>query len=184
MPRATERYMAEAEKQAVSPITLVRLLDIPEIADPSVKHSLYLTDAEHDLTWFNEVHEPTAYSKCALKYTPVKVTTETPVSTATLTLVNVDRRFSALAQYVKLRGVEVHVYRGFSNLLDYEDGAQLLFLGHLEAPVFQDESGTSTIEAKIQADFSLQVEVPRRTYWVNDFPYLPAAKDVRKVYVG
>jgi len=43
MPRANEAYMGAAAKEAVSPIILLRILNIPHLTD-GTKESLYLTD--------------------------------------------------------------------------------------------------------------------------------------------
>jgi len=183
VPRGNSTFNTEAGKDQVSPVTLVRILDMPEVADAAKVHSLYLADSRDDITWFDESGNPVTYFACGLGYTDVKVSTDTPVGSATLRLDNVDRRFSALAQYVDIVDAEVHVFRGLANLLDTKDGAQLLFVGHLDSPVIADGGDTSTIECTLKADFSLQVEIPRRNFWVNLFPYLPAAKDVRKIPV-
>jgi len=184
MPRGNPTFNAEAVRPEIFPVTLLRILNIPERINPDVTHSLYLCDSNSDLIWFDENRAQQVYTACGFKYSSVAVSQDTPISQGTLTLGNVDRRFSSLAQYAVLRGAEVHLFRGFVNKLDSEDGAQLLFLGHLDAAKFTDDGETSNIEVTIRADFSLQMQVPRRTYWVNDFPYIPAAKDVRKVYVG
>jgi len=184
MPRGTDTFNAATQSDEIRPVTLLRILDIPETSTPENTHSLYLCNHTSDLIWFDETGAQQVYTACGFNYSEVQVTKDTPISQGTLTLANVDKRFSALAQYATLRGAEVHLYRGLRDELDTPDGAQLLFLGHLDAVKFTYGVDTSDIEVTVKADFSLQTQVPRRTYWVNDFPYIPAAKDVRKVYVG
>jgi len=53
MPRGASKYNEEAQKTTTSPIILVRLIDMPHRIDGS-KHSLYLTDCEHDVIHFDE----------------------------------------------------------------------------------------------------------------------------------
>ena len=43
-----------AANAEVSPILLVRVLDIPLINDPSTKDSLYLTNSQTDIAFFDE----------------------------------------------------------------------------------------------------------------------------------
>ena len=184
MPRASGRFKNEAIKSEVSPVLLVRILNIPEVMNPAVKHSIYLTDCDFDavtgshtdIWWFDENNNPKLYRSCGIKFESVEVSTDTDIDTSTLSIDNVDRSFSALAQYGKLNGVEVHVFRGFRELLAYPDGAQMIFIGHLKKVMI----GEHSIEGEVWADFSLKTRVPRRMYWVRDFPYLPASKDVRE----
>lgn len=188
MSRASTRVKAEIAQSEIAPILLVRILNIPSVANPAVKESLYLTDCDFDaqtgsktdIKWFNESGAAQIYQSCGCKFEQVEVGTDNSISTSTVSLDNVDRTFSAMAQYYKLNGVEVHVFRGFRELLAYPDGAQLLFVGHLKKAIISEHS----IQAEIWADFSLKRRCPRRLYWVNDFPYIPAAKDVRRVYRG
>ena len=54
MSRAGADYITEAANAEVSPILLVRVLDIPLINDPSTKVSLYLTNFQTDIGFFDE----------------------------------------------------------------------------------------------------------------------------------
>lgn len=188
MPRAQQRVITEAKKDEVSPVLLVMILNIPEALDSSVKHSLYLTDCDYDagtgshtdIWWFNELGGPKLYQSCGIKFESVEVSTDTEFSTCSLAIDNVDRTFSALAQYGILNGAEVRVFRGYRDLLDYPDGAQTLFVGHLKKVVVSEHA----IKGDVWADFSLKMKVPRRMYSVNLFPYIPASKDVRETFRG
>ena len=140
MSRAGGRYKSEAIKPAVSPVLLVRILNIPEVLNPDVKHSLYLTDCDYDagsgshtdIWWFDENNQPKLYQSCGVRFEAVEISTDTEIDTSTLSIDNVNRTFSALAQYGKLNGSEVQIFRGFRELLAYPDGAQMLFTGHLK----------------------------------------------------
>lgn len=188
MPRGTTHFNAQMVSAEVSPVLLVRLLDIPEIADPSTTHSLYLTDCEEDpvtgstteVDYFDEDGDAQVYTPCGLAFESVSMSKETEVPTARITMDNVPRAFSALAQYAKLNGVRVHVLRAFRETLKHTDGAQTLFIGHLKKVTI----GEYSISADVWADFSLKRRCPRRLYWSNLFPYLPSTKDPRNVEVG
>lgn len=185
MSRAGGRFKAEAIKSAVSPVLLVRILNIPEVLNPDVKHSLYLTDCDYDagsgshtdIWWFDENNQPKLYQSCGVRFEAVEISTDTEIDTSTLSIDNVDRTFSALAQHGKLNGAEVQIFRGFRELLAYPDGAQMLFTGHLKKVMI----GENSLQGEVWADFSLKTRGPRRMYWVSLFPYLPASKDVREI---
>ena len=188
MSRASARVKAEIVQSEIAPILLVRILNMPRTDNPASKESLYLTDCDFDavtkshtdINWFNENGTAEKYYSRGVKFEQVQVSTDNTIETSTISLGNVDRTFSALAQFYKLNGVEVHVFRGFRDLLAYPDGAQLLFVGHIKKAVITE----SAINAEVWADFSLKKKCPRRFYCINDFPYIPAAKDVRRVYRG
>lgn len=174
MPRGASKYNEEAQKTTTSPIILVRLIDMPHRTDGS-KHSLYLTDCEHDVVHFDEKGIPCTYISCGLTYSQVTVTNSTEIATCRIRLDNVDRQFSAIAQYYDLRKVQVHVLRAFRDTLEYPDGSTVLFIGHGKAPIISEHA----IEMEVKTDFSLYQKLPRRMFWPRDFPYLPASKDVR-----
>lgn len=188
MGRANQRIRTEIAKAEVSPILLVRLLNIPSVAEPTTYESLYLTDCDYDVTnesnvtvrWFNENDQPQDYTICGVKFEQVSVSTDNQIETSNLSIDNVNRAFSAVAQFYQLNGVEVQVYRGFRNLLQYPDGAQMLFVGTLKKVVISE----TEIHAEVWADFSLKRRCPRRLYSLTDFPYIPTIKDIRQVYRG
>lgn len=185
MPRATSTFKTEAGKDELAPILLVRILDMPEVLVPATKHSLYLTDCDQDPTsgsreavsFFDENGDPQIYLPCGLSYEQCEASMDSSIESVQVSVDNVDRSFSALAQYVILNGVTVHVLRAFRNLLYTEDGAQLIFSGRIRQALINEHS----IQLAIWADYSLKKRAPRRMYWINDFPYIPASKDVREI---
>ena len=175
MSRAGADYITEAANAEVSPILLVRVLDIPLINDPSTKVSLYLTNAQTDISFFNENDEVQLYTACALSYDQVKASTDNEIGTVNVRLDNVSGTFTSLAKDYLLRGVRMHLLETFQDTLLSPAGARWIFQGHLEKAII----GMSAIEVMVKADFSLATRVPRRLYWVKDFPHLPSAKDPR-----
>ena len=175
MSRAGADYITEAANAEVSPILLVRVLDIPLINDPSTKVSLYLTNAQSDISFFNENDEVQLYTACALSYDQVKASTDNEIGTVNVRLDNVSGTFTSLAKDYVLRGVRMHLLEAFQDTLLSPAGARWIFQGHIEKAII----GMSAIEVMVKADFSLATRVPRRLYWVKDFPHLPSAKDPR-----
>lgn len=181
MPRGTEIFNKEAQKDSLSPILLVRILDIPSQAPDLYKQeSLYLTDMKDYVIWYDEKGYKTTYIPCGLTYNEVEVSTDNPICSGTLKMDNVNRQFSALAQYYYLNGVKIEIYRCFRDTLYSEDGGQLVMSGKLKKVLI----GETSIEAEVWCDFSLRVKIPRRLYSVNLFPYIPTAKDVRMTFHG
>ena len=129
MSRASTRVKAEIAQSEIAPILLVRILNIPRTDNPASKESLYLTDCDFnpithsrtDIKWFNEAGRAETYYSRGVKFEQVQVSTDNTIETSTISLGNIDRTFSALAQFYKLNGVEVHVFRGFRDLLAYPD---------------------------------------------------------------
>ena len=177
MSRAGADYIAEAANAEVSPILLVRVLDIPLINDPSTKVSLYLTNSQTDVAFFDENDVAKTYNACALTYDQVKASTDNEISSVTLRLDNVGGDFTSLAKDYVIKGVRVQLLETFADTLTSPAGARTLFEGHIE----KANITISSIEIQVMADFSLSVRIPRRLYWVRDFPHLPSAKDPRTV---
>lgn len=180
MPRASERFKTEASGSSVEPVYLVQLVNIKSISPNYNDDCLYLTDSKTPVMWFDEDGIEVEYAPCGLRYENNEVSSNNSISSSKLSLDNVTRKFSALAQYYDLNGTLVNVYRGFRELLPYRDGAQLLMAGKLKKVIINETS----IEAEVWTDFSLATQVPRRLYSVNDFPYLPKSKNVREIYTG
>lgn len=177
MPRANADYLSETTGQALEPIKLVRVIDIPKINEPSTTESLYLTDHTDNVSFFDKDGASKTYLSCALKYDKVMVTSDNEIDSCTLKITNIDRTFSDLAKNYKLNGATVHVLRGFVGSLSTPDHAQVIFRGHIESCSI----AATQIEAKITSDFSLKTRIPRRLYWVQDFPELPSSKDPRNI---
>lgn len=175
MSRAGADYITEAANAEVSPILLVRVLDIPLLNDPSTKVSLYLTGNQSDVTFFNESDASQLYTACALSYDQVAASTDNEIGTVNVRLDNVSGTFTSLAKDYVLRGARVHLLETFADTLGSPDGARWIFQGHIERATIS----ISAVEVMVKADFSLSTRVPRRLYWVKDFPHLPSAKDPR-----
>jgi hypothetical protein len=179
MPRGGPSFIAEAGNTSVEPVLLVRLLNMPMRSDPSTRISLYLTDAQHDVTFFDENGLTETYTACALSFDAVENSTSNAISQCRLRLDNVAVEFSSHARLVEINGATVHVLRAFAETLSSPDGAATVFHGHVENCVI----GEPAFEALVQTDFSLNTRVPRRLFWVKDFPLLPSSKDPRTVFV-
>lgn len=175
MSRAGSGYIAESANDELKPILLVRALDIPQVNNPSVMVSLYLTNAQSDISFFDEDDNAQLYTACALSYDQVQASTDNEIGTVNVRLDNVSGTFTALAKDYLLRGVRMHLLEAFQDTLLSPAGARWIFQGHLEKAII----GISAIEVMVKADFSLATRVPRRLYWVKDFPHLPSAKDPR-----
>ena len=177
MARAGEDYITESASEEVSPILLVRVLDIPLINDPSTKVSLYLTNSKTDVAFFDEDDVAETYTACALTYDQVRASTDNEINSVTLRLDNVRGSFTSLAKDYVIKGVRVQLLEAFADTLTSPAGARTLFEGHIE----KANITISSIEIQVTADFSLSVRIPRRLYWVRDFPHIPSAKDPRTV---
>ena len=175
MSRAGAAYIAESANDELKPILLVRALDIPQVNNPSVKVSLYLTNAQTDISFFNENNASQLYTACALSYDQVAASTDNEIGTVNVRLDNVSGTFTSLAKDYVLRGARVHLLETFADTLGSPDGARWIFQGHIERATIS----ISAVEVLVKADFSLSTRVPRRLYWVKDFPHLPSAKDPR-----
>lgn len=178
MPRGNGSFMAAAIQSEVSPVLLVRILNIPEINNPSLVQSLYLTDCESDMTWFDETGASHIYTACALSFSSVTRTTKNEADQCSLRIDNVNLAFTSLAQHAELNGVEVHVLRGFRNTLTSRDGAQYVFAGRIKAC----KIGQNDFTASVTTGFSLSTRVPRRIYWPSEFPHIPSSKDPANVF--
>lgn len=183
MPRGNTTFNTEANRPYTSPLYLVRLINIEPVDPLGQTQSLYL-NSTHNKTihWVDETGTVVPYLAAGLRVTQIAIDSKNPISTAKLSMCNVRKNFSAVAQYYHLNGTEVHLYRAFHNTINEtdEDGAQLLMIGHLKKAVISN----TAIAAEVWCDFSLKKKIPRVLYSVNLFPYLPASKDVRQVFMG
>lgn len=177
MPRGSAVFNEAAGSETIEDVIFVRVLNLPRLDDPATTVSLYMTDANEAITFYDEDGFPQTYEPVGLTYDPVEQTTENTIDSAVIRLDNVNRDFSAYAQYYRVQDTEVHVLRGLRSVLDTPNGAQLLFVGFIQQAIISEH----WIEFSIWPDYTLELKVPRRRYWVNLFPYLPASKDIRYV---
>ncbi len=175
MSRAGASYIGEAASAEVKPILLVRALEIPALNNPSVKVSLYLTGNQSDVMFFNEDDAAQLYTACALSYDQVKAGTDNEIGAVNIRLDNVSGTFTSLAKDYVLKGARVHLLETFADTLNTPAGARWIFQGHIERATIN----IGAVEVMVKADFSLSTRVPRRLYWVKDFPHLPSSKDPR-----
>ena len=98
MSRAGAAYIAESANDELKPILLVRALNIPQVNNPSVMVSLYLTNAQSDISFFNENDEVQLYTACALSYDQVQASTDNEIGTVNVRLDNVSGTFTSLAK--------------------------------------------------------------------------------------
>jgi hypothetical protein len=177
MPRGSQVFNEAASEETIEDVIFVRVLNLPRLDDPTITVSLYMTDAVEPVTFYDESGYPKTYEPVGLTYEPVEQTIENTIDSAVIRLDNVNRDFSAYAQYYRVQDTEVHVLRGLRSALNSIDGAQMIFVGFIQ----QATIGEHNIEFSVWPDYTLKLKVPRRRYWVNLFPYLPASKDVRYV---
>lgn len=186
MPRANKAYMGAAVKEVVAPIILLRILNIPHLTD-GTKESLYLTDyiertedgeIHKSVEFFDEDWYPQTYYAANISYTPVEVSTDNTVSSVTITLDNVPRDFSALAQYYELNGVMVHLLSATRDTLSTPEGAVMKFAGKIREIKISEYA----ISFEIRIGYTLADLAPKKMYHVSDFPYIPSAKDPRSIF--
>lgn len=179
MPRGNGAFNDAVSGEMVAPVLLVRILDIPHLTD-GTKESLYLTDyqemEEHVLPFFDENGNAKDYVCCNVKYDHIEVGTDSTINEVEVTIDNVDRTFSALAQYYKLHGVQVHVLTAERSVLDSPEGAVMRFAG----PIKEARISEHFIKLKVRSGYTLSSLIPKRMYDSKRYPYIPSAKDPRQ----
>jgi len=180
MPRGKVTFNAAVSGEMVAPVLLVRILDIPHLTD-GTKQSLYLTDYQEQgvvvLPFFDENGYAKDYVCCNVKYDHVEVSADSTISEVEVTLDNVDRTFSALAQYYRLHGVQVHVLTAERSVLDSPEGAVMRFAG----PIREARISEYYIKLKVRSGYTLSSLIPKRMYDSKRYPYIPSAKDPRQL---
>ncbi len=77
MGRASGQYAQAASPDAVSPVLLLRVLEMPSISNPEEKTSGYFADSEEFLSFFDEAGNPEAYLPVGLSFDRFPATTGT-----------------------------------------------------------------------------------------------------------
>ena len=188
MPRGGEKFKIEAVKDAVSPVLLLRVMDMPKKNSPSEKISYYFANLTPDkdtrlewkwdeageyITWPDENGEPCKYYSIGFTFSSLERSTDNSIDSVTVRIDNIDMRWAVVANTYILNNTDVEIWEAFrDSLADGEDGAKLIFMGHIQSCVV----GDTAIEATITPDFSLKKRAPRRMYWPADFPYIPSSK--------
>lgn len=146
-----------------------------------IMESLYLTDYQEKgvatIDFFDENWNPCQYVCCNVKYDSIEVGADNTVNEVNITIDNVDRTFSALAQYYRLQGVEVHVLVAERSVLDTPEGAVMKFAGKLKEARINEHS----IIIRVTSGYTLSCLIPKLMYDSKHFPYIPSAKDPRQV---
>jgi len=163
MGRATEQYVQAASPDAISPLLLLRVLDMRSVADPAVTSSAYFVDAEEAVSFFDEDGAPEAYIPVGLSFDRVSVDNSTKVVSFRVKIDNVSRNICALAGQVTLQGCQVELLRAFREDLDSPDSAQMLIAGRIQSFSITEYS----MEAEIAAPLNLPIRTPQRLYWVR-----------------
>ena len=178
MPRGSSTFHVAASKDEVAPVLLVRILNLRHLTDGSTQ-SLYLTDYQEPdvfmIDFFDENGNPREYTCCNVSYDHVEVGTDNTLSEVEVTIDNVDRTFSAAAQYYKLHGTQVHVLTAERSVLHSPEGAIMRFAG----PIREARINEHMIKLRVTNGYSLYSRIPKRLYDSKHYPYIPSAKDPR-----
>ena len=168
----------------VQPIHLVRFLDIPPVIAGDTDHpqeSLYLTDCDENLAWVDENENSVTYYAIGMEIQAAEKSKEEETNQCQISLDNVSQDFTSLAQYYKLNGVKVQIFKGFRDTIGVgEDGAMSLFEGKIRNITV---SQTAVI-MNISNGYDAMDKVPRRMFCKSDFPYIPSSKDPRQLVIG
>ena len=146
-----------------------------------ITESLYLTDYQEKdvktIDFFDENWNPCQYVCCNVKYDSIEVGADNTVNEVNITIDNVDRTFSALAQYYRLYGVEVHALTAERSVLNIPEGAVMRFAGKLKEARINEHA----IILRVTSGYTLSCLIPKLMYDSKHFPYIPSAKDPRQV---
>lgn len=159
--RGAGEYRGAVAGRAIAPILLVRVLNMPTIADPATTVSAYLTDAEESISFFDELGNAEAYLPCGMSFDALSVEKTAEVKSLRVRLDNVSREFCTLVGQVDLAGVEVHFLRATRDELSSPECAQVIIVGHINAWTVSE----AEIEVEVIVPMSLEQRVPRRLFW-------------------
>lgn len=180
MPRGTSIYNTSVSNVEVSPILLVRFIDMQHKTDGTYE-SLYITDYVdkniNTLRFYDENGEACDYICMNVTYDQIEVSSDSMLSEANITIDNVTREFSSLAQYYNLQGTMVHVLSATRETLSSPDGAVMKFAGRIHDIHISEYN----IQLSIRPGYSLYDLAPKLMYDSIRFPYIPASKDIREV---
>ena len=161
MPRSAGEYMGAVVGAHIAPILLIRAINIPTIADPTTTVSVYLTDADETISFFDELGNPEAYLPCGMSFDALSVEKSAEVKSLNLRLDNVSREFCTLVNQVNLSGVEVQFLRATRDELASPECAQVIIVGHVNSWTISE----SEIDIEVIVPLSLEQRVPRRMFW-------------------
>ncbi len=161
MGRASGQYVQAASPDAVSPVLLLRVLDMPPFSNPEEKTSGYFADSEEFLSFFDEAGNPEAYAPVGLSFDKVSCDNGNKVVSFVLKLDNVSRDFCALASQVQIKGCRVELLRAFREDLSDPEAAQTIMAGSIQGWSITEYS----IEADVTAPLNLPMRTPQRLYW-------------------
>jgi len=159
--RADSAYIEATRGAQIAPLYLLRVLDMPTIADPNTTISAYFTDAEEAISFFDEDGNAEAYLPCGMRFDALTVEKTSEVKSLIIHIDNVSRDFCALAAQVNLLGVEVQVLRATRDALTTPDCAQVVLVGHVNSWTVTE----TEIEVEVIVPLSLEQRVPRRMFW-------------------
>lgn len=163
MGRASGQFAQASSPDAVSPIILLRVLDMPSITEPVTMTSAYFTDAEEIISFFDEAGDPEAYIPVGLSFDRVSVDNSTKVVSFRVRVDNVSRDFCTLASQVRIQGARLELVRAFREDLTDPEAGQALVSGLIQAWVITEGS----IEVDVTAPLNLPIRTPQRLYWVR-----------------
>lgn len=177
----TQTFSQVKDNAVVNPVYMVRILDIPPVDNSHQVDSLYFTNYSENLTWVDESgSNTTTYYSIGMEIQAAEKSKEQESDQCQISIDNVPQSFTALAQYYKLNGVKVQVYKAFvDTLASGESGAILIFEGHIKGATISQYAA----EMIVSNGYDGMNKVPRRMCWKSLFPYIPSAKDPRELVI-
>lgn len=161
MGRGNARFVQAARPSAVSPLVMVRVLDMPSKADPLVLTSAYFVDAEEFISFFDENGDPEVYVPVGLSFDGISVDNGNQVTSFKVRASNVTREFCAMASQVELQGCTLELLLAFREDLGSPDAAMMLCSGPIQAPSINE----GRIEVQVSGPMNLPIRTPQRPYW-------------------
>jgi len=160
LPRLTSEAIIEARKNSTSPITFLRIPNIPHV-DGSGSTSIYFCDADEPLSFFDESGNPEAYLPVGIHFESIHQDNSNKMVNFRVRIDNVSRDLCALVALARLDGTQVEILRGYRNLLDDPSYAQPLIRGVIQS-FHVDEY---EVQLDVTSPVALSQKVPRRLCW-------------------
>jgi hypothetical protein len=128
------------------------------------EQTLYFTDFNQDLDFFDENGNPQIYKSVAISRSKASKSNDTKVDSITVNIDNVNLEMSAYEAASEISGQRMVILKIFKNQLDNPDNKIYVFSGEMDAPAIDQHA--MAVEVVSDLD-TLNVQLPRRNFQVK-----------------
>lgn len=128
------------------------------------QETLYLTDFEKDIDFFDEYGNPQTYTAYSISRSDISGNIDTKIDKCRVDIDNVDLSMSGFVEYSQFVGREMEVWKVFRDNLSSFDNKIVMFKGEMDAPQISQYSISVDVVSELD---KLDIRLPKGEFQVK-----------------